>query len=140
MGYLDIPTGLFTYVNAGHNPPLIRRAGAQYEWLPCKPGFVLAGMEDMFYKQSEVTLAPGDALFLYTDGVTEAVNNENELFTDPGLLEAANSYLDLPLREFTVSIKREIDKFADGAEQADDITMLVLKMANTLRTNGLSEV
>jgi sigma-B regulation protein RsbU (phosphoserine phosphatase) len=84
-------------------------------------------MEDMFYKQHEVTLQPGDELFLYTDGVTEAVNNENELFTDPYLLEVANNYLDLPLKEFTISIKREIDKFAEGAEQADDITMLALR-------------
>jgi sigma-B regulation protein RsbU (phosphoserine phosphatase) len=86
-------------------------------------------MEDMFYKQSEITLNPGDELFLYTDGVTEAMNNENELFTDPKLLEAANSHLDLPLKEFAVSIKREIDMFADGAEQTDDITMLVLRIA-----------
>ncbi|MCL1819019.1 MAG: SpoIIE family protein phosphatase [Oscillospiraceae bacterium] len=127
MGYLDIPTGRVTYVNAGHNPPLIRREGENYDWLPTKPAFVLAGMEDMFYKQQEITLNPGDELFLYTDGVTEAVNNENELFTDPRLPETANRYLDLPLKEFTVSIKREIDKFAEGAEQADDITMLALR-------------
>jgi sigma-B regulation protein RsbU (phosphoserine phosphatase) len=59
--------------------------------------------------------------------VTEAVNQEDELFTDPRLLETANRYLDMPLKEFTVAIKNEIDKFADGAEQADDITMLVLR-------------
>jgi sigma-B regulation protein RsbU (phosphoserine phosphatase) len=128
MGYLDIPTGRFSYVNAGHNPPLIRRAGAQYQWLPTKPGFVLAGMEDMFYTQNDVTLNKGDELFLYTDGVTEAVNNENELFTDPKLLDVANKYLDLPLKDFTVAIKNEVDNFANGAEQADDITMLVLKI------------
>ncbi|MCL2488411.1 MAG: SpoIIE family protein phosphatase [Oscillospiraceae bacterium] len=128
MGYLDIPTGLFTYVNAGHNPPLIRRNGGSFEWLPTKPGFVLAGMEGMRYKQDEVTLSTGDELFLYTDGVTEAVNNSNELFSDPKLLEVANDCRGLPLKEFAASVKREIDTFADGAEQADDITMLVLKM------------
>jgi serine phosphatase RsbU (regulator of sigma subunit) len=127
LGYLDIPSGRFTYVNAGHNYPLIR-AGGSFEWLKTKPGFILAGMEDTFYKQHEMTLRPGDELFLYTDGVTEAFNNENELFGDPRLLEVANSYLGLPLREFTISIKREIDKFAQGAEQADDITMLVIRI------------
>ena len=127
MGYLDITCGKFTYVNAGHNPPLIRTGGGKYEFLKAKPGLVLAGMEDMFYKQGEVTLHKGDELFLYTDGVTEAMNNEYELFSDPRLVEVANNYTDLPLKEFSVSIKREIDKFAQGAEQADDITMLALR-------------
>jgi sigma-B regulation protein RsbU (phosphoserine phosphatase) len=129
LGYLDIPTGRFTYVNAGHNPPLIKR-GERFEWLKDKPGFVLAGMEDMFYKQYETALKTGDELFLYTDGVTEAVNKEDELFSDPRLLEVVNGYLNLPLKEFTISVKREIDKFADGAEQADDITMLALRYMN----------
>jgi sigma-B regulation protein RsbU (phosphoserine phosphatase) len=133
MGYLDIPAGRFTYVNAGHNPPLIRRNGGLFEWLPTKPGFVLAGMEGMLYKQNEVTLSAGDELFLYTDGVTEAVNNENELFTDPKLLEAANRYADLSVKELVAKIKEEVDTFAGGAEQADDITMLVLKMTEGTR-------
>lgn len=126
MGYLDIPSGRFTFVNAGHNPPLLR-SGGRFDWLDTKAGLVLAGMEDMLYRQGEITLQKGDELFLYTDGVTEAVNNKYELFTDPKLLEVANKYLDLPLKEFTTSIKHEIDAFADGAEQADDITMLALR-------------
>jgi len=131
MGYLDIPTGTFTYVNAGHNPPLLRRMGKEYEWLTAKPGFVLAGLEDMKYKQYEITLDAGDELFLYTDGVTEAVNKKNDLFSDPKLLEVANAYAGQPLKDFTVSIKTEIDKFADGAEQADDITMCVLRISES---------
>jgi len=133
MGYLDIPSGRFTFVNAGHNPPLIRSADEAYEWLVAKPGFVLAGMEDMKYKQHEITLDAGDELFLYTDGVTEAVNKKNELFSDPKLLEVANIYAGQPLKEFTVSVKLEIDKFADGAEQADDITMCVLRISEGTR-------
>ncbi|MCL2051497.1 MAG: SpoIIE family protein phosphatase [Lachnospiraceae bacterium] len=132
LGYLDIPTGKFTFVNAGHNPPLLKRDGEPWGWLKAKAGFVLAGDEDTFYRQHEITLQPGDELFLYTDGVTEAANNENELFTDPRLLETANSNINinLPHNEFAVSIKHKIDEFADGAEQADDITIL------TLRYNG----
>jgi serine phosphatase RsbU (regulator of sigma subunit) len=126
LGYLDIPGGRLTFVNAGHNYPLLR-SGESFDWLKTKPNFILAGMEDSFYKQHEAVLKPGDELFLYTDGVTEAVNNENELFGDQKLIEAANDSLDLPLKDFTVSIKREIDKFAQGAEQADDITMLALR-------------
>ena len=73
-GVLDIRTGRFTYVNAGHNPPLVSLGGGGYNWLKSRRGFVLAGMEDMHYKQQDITLAPGDSLFLYTDGVTEALN------------------------------------------------------------------
>jgi len=126
LGYLDIPSGTLTFVNAGHNPPLLR-SGGHFDWLKVKPEIVLAVREDAFYRQYEVILRHGDELLLYTDGVTEAVNNDNELFSDRRLLETVNNNLDLPLREFTVSLKCEIDKFAEGAEQADDITMLVLR-------------
>ncbi|MCL2254334.1 MAG: SpoIIE family protein phosphatase [Lachnospiraceae bacterium] len=129
MGFLDIPSGTFTYVNAGHNPPLIKRAGGDYEWLNVlKPGFVLAGMEDMVYRQGELNLSDGDMLFLYTDGVTEAVNAKNELFSDPRLLEAANRHKSTNFYDFIAQIISDIFIFAYGAEQADDITMLVLKI------------
>ncbi len=126
LGYLDIPSGKFAFVNAGHNPPLLK-TGGEYGWLKSKVGFVLAGMDDTFYTQNEITLNKGDELFLYTDGVTEAVNNDDALFGDPRLLETVNGNPDLPLKAFTESIKAEIDRFADGAEQADDITMLALR-------------
>ena len=126
LGYLDIPSGKFTFVNAGHNPPLLRTDGS-FKWLKEKPGFILGGMEDMTYTQHEVRLMKNDELFLYTDGLTEAANNENKLFSSKRLLETANSYLDLPLKDFTESVKKEIDTFADGAIQADDITMLIMR-------------
>lgn len=126
LGYLDISSGRFTYVNAGHNPPLLRSNG-QFDWLNTKPGFVLAGMEDTFYKEYEVNLIPGNELYLYTDGVTESMNNERELFDNPRLLETVNNNPDLPLKDFCTNIKSEIDRFAEGAEQADDITMLALR-------------
>jgi sigma-B regulation protein RsbU (phosphoserine phosphatase) len=126
MGYLDIPSGKFTCVNAGHNPPLIRRRD-KFEWLKIKRCFVLGGMEDARYQEEETVLNPGDQIFLYTDGVTEAVNTEQQLFTEARLLETAAAKKDCDLQEFVVSIKKEIDTFAGNAEQADDITMLVLK-------------
>jgi len=139
MGYLDIPSGKFTYVNAGHNPPLIKKEDGKYEFLKTKSGFVLAGMEDMVYKQQEIAFYPNDELFLYTDGVTEAVNHKYALFGDPRLLETTDKYIDLPPKEFTVSVKREIDKFADGAEQADDITMLVMRYVGIYHNELLIE-
>jgi len=126
FGVLEISSGKITYANAGHNPPLLKTNG-QFEWLNMEPSLFLAGMEDTFYKQCEITLKPGDELFLYTDGVTEAANNEEELFGDQRLLETVNRHLNLPLEEFTASIKKEIDKFAGSAEQTDDITMLAMR-------------
>jgi sigma-B regulation protein RsbU (phosphoserine phosphatase) len=126
MGFLDIADGRFTFVNAGHNPPLVR-AGGRYEWLRVKKGFVLAGMENMSYSQDEINLVAGDELFLYTDGVTEAMNNEHELFTEERLLHVMNINGGIGLKELLGSVKHSIDVFADGAEQADDVTMLSLR-------------
>jgi sigma-B regulation protein RsbU (phosphoserine phosphatase) len=84
-------------------------------------------MKGMAYRQHEIVMRPGDELFLYTDGITEAANPEYKLFGNQRLLDAANSYFDLPIEGFVASIKGEVDKFAQGAEQADDITMLSLR-------------
>jgi sigma-B regulation protein RsbU (phosphoserine phosphatase) len=130
LGYLDLPSGKFSFVNAGHNPPLLRSAAhsdGHFDWLRVKPGLVLAGLEDMAYQQHEVVLNPGDEVFLYTDGITEAANDEKMLFGNSRLLETANNNLGLPPSELAASIKSEVDKFEKGAEQADDVTMLVLR-------------
>ncbi len=130
MGLLEIETGKFTYVNAGHNPPLVARAGQSFEWLTTKPGFVLAGMEGMKYVQQEILLAPGDRVFLYTDGVTEAMNPAGALYSDPRLIDFFNS-ADMRGRDAVdtlAALRADIDRFADGAEQSDDITMLMLEV------------
>jgi sigma-B regulation protein RsbU (phosphoserine phosphatase) len=126
MGYLDIGTGKFLYVNAGHNPPILIESGGKCDTVRVKPGFVLAGFESTRYVEGELTMRRGDALFLYTDGITETVNPQNALFGQARLMETVNGNAHLPPREFTEEIRREIDVFADGAEQADDITMLAL--------------
>ncbi|MDR1495522.1 MAG: SpoIIE family protein phosphatase [Clostridiales Family XIII bacterium] len=126
MAYLDLRTGELTCVNAGHNHPLLTRAG-KFEWVKLNPGFVLAGMEGMKYRQETLVMKPGDVLYLYTDGVTEAVNKDNELWGDTRLKDAVGKYRDVSVNELTSRIQEEIDGFADGAEQADDITMLVLR-------------
>jgi len=128
MGILEIGSGKFMYVNAGHNPPVIKKSEGNYEWLVTKPGFVLAGMEGMRYRQDEIVLEQGDTLYMYTDGVTEATNAENELFTDPRLLDVLNNHKADNLAELLSSVKKEIDLFVKEAPQFDDITMLALKI------------
>ncbi len=130
MGILEIKTGKFTYVNAGHNPPMLKHAGKGYDWLKSKAGFVLAGMENINYHQNEINLEPGDRVYLYTDGVTEAVNHDNELFGDSRLLKVMNNKKDSNLTELLSYVKEEIDIFAGNKEQFDDITMLAIEYKN----------
>ncbi len=90
MGILDITTGNMQFANAGHNPPLIKRADGSFEYLKTRGGFVLAGMEGVRYRSGELKLGSGDRIFLYTDGVTEATNIENQLYGEERLLNFIN--------------------------------------------------
>ena len=89
---------------------------------------MLAGLEGMRYKEEKISLAKGDRLFLYTDGVTEANNPAGELFGDDRLLESLNKNAMLPLDQLLSGVKASMDTFASGAEQFDDITMMVLEV------------
>ena len=128
IGYYNWASGRLVYVNAGHNPPLIKKRGEGYRFLRSKPGFFLAFMEDAEFREEKITLEAGDVLYLYTDGVTEAMNPEDEQFSDPRLMAVMNKYVDNPIEELLPSVKQEIDDFVRGAEQSDDITMLALKV------------
>ncbi len=127
QGGIDLSTGLVRFANAGHNPPLVKHGDGKFEFLRSRPGFVLAGMEDMQYKAQEVQLAPGDILYLYTDGVTEATNAENELFGEERLLNALNARDFEKTDEICTYIKSEVDAFVGDAPQFDDITMLAFR-------------
>ncbi|WP_418455773.1 SpoIIE family protein phosphatase [Allofournierella sp.] len=126
MGILQISTGHMAYVNAGHNPPLLRRGGGGYEYLHARPGFVLAGMEGMRYRQAELDLAPGDALYLYTDGVTEATDARDELYGEERLQNVLNAHQEAAPEALLPAVKADIDAFVGTAPQFDDITMLGL--------------
>lgn len=127
MGILDLTTGQFVYVNAGHNPPLLMRSGENFEYLKSRAGFVLAGMEGIRYRQAELTLLPGDRLYLYTDGVTEATDIHAELYGEDRLQNALNQYKTLPIQEMCSGIKSSVYEFFGEADQFDDITMLAIE-------------
>ncbi|MCI8726737.1 MAG: SpoIIE family protein phosphatase [Hungatella sp.] len=126
-GVLDLETGEFFYVNAGHEVPYINRAGEGYQPYKVRPGFVLAGMEDMRYKEGSLILQPGDRIFLYTDGVPEATNRENELYGNERLYRILNQNKDRTPKELLPEIKADVDLFVGEAPQFDDITMLCLE-------------
>lgn len=129
LGILEINTGRFTTVCAGHNPPLIMRAMGEIEWLRSEGGFVLAGIPGVVYSQSEWQLKTGDKIFLYTDGVTEAFNPEAAMFGEKRLKECVSSTFARNANLYTLLsyIRGEVEIFAGSAEQSDDITMLVLE-------------
>ena len=125
MGILDIPTGKLQFANAGHNPPLLKKADGSFEYLKTRAGFVLAGMEGVRYRAGEITLTQGDRLFLYTDGVTEATNVDNKLYGEGRLVEFMNKNLTLEATKLLPQLKMDIDQFVGEAPQFDDITMLI---------------
>ncbi|MBO7152152.1 MAG: SpoIIE family protein phosphatase [Clostridia bacterium] len=126
MGILNTETGVLQFANAGHNPPLIKKADGSFEYLKTRAGFVLAGMEGIRYRASELTLGKGDRLFLYTDGVTEATNTENKLYGEARLLEYFNENSKVKAEDLLPMLKANIDEFVGEAPQFDDITMLML--------------
>ena len=128
LGILNLKTGILTYVNAGHNAPLLRRKNGTYEYLEMDPGFVLAGLEGIPYESAQLTLGAGDTLFLYTDGVTEALNPAQELYGEDRLRSALNvdAGRNTAVEILLPYIHAELEAFAQDAEQADDITMLGL--------------
>ncbi len=125
-GILDTGTGEVRYANAAHNPPvIIDSQGIRY--LIPKPGFPLGPMQDPVYETERITMQPGDTLFLYTDGITEAKNPEDKLYGESQLLSALQSAPKEDLAEMIHYIRREVTRYADGAPQSDDVTMIAIK-------------
>ena len=125
MGILDLTTGNIQFANAGHNPPLLKRADGSFEYLKTRAGFVLAGMEGIRYRAGDLTLKPGDRLFLYTDGVPEATNTDNQLYGEDRLLAFMNQNASMEATGLLPALKANIDEFVGEAPQFDDITMLM---------------
>ena len=131
-GVLDLVTGEFNFVNAGHEMPFICKAGEDFVAHKIRPGFVLAGMEGMRYRAGSMTLEPGDKLFQYTDGVTEATSADNELYGMERLANVLNRVKDGKPDEILPAVKADIDAFVGEAPQFDDITMLCLEYKNRM--------
>lgn len=136
LGVLDTQTGVLTYVNAGHNPPLVKCNNGGFEYLRTRPNFILAGMKGTRYKKHETTLEAGDEIFVYTDGVTEAADSENNLYGE-GRLKAVLSSSHKTAKDLCKIVRTDITEFVKGAEQSDDITMLCVKLNGLKRQTEL---
>ena len=138
IGILDLRNGKIEYVNAGHNPPLIySNKTGKYTYLKTKPNFVLAGMKDTKYNKGELQIEPGDKILLYTDGVIEATNTQNELYGEDRLINYLNEHSNLDVKETIMGIKNDVDSFVGTMEQFDDITMLELLYKEKREDNSL---
>jgi sigma-B regulation protein RsbU (phosphoserine phosphatase) len=126
-GIIDLRTGHIDFASAGHNPPAIRHKDGSVEFIPSKAGLVMAAMESTVYKLQTCEMKKGDTLFLYTDGVTEATDSNNQLFNNDRLIEALKKSGNMNTADTCSFVKKEIDSFVKDAPQFDDITMLAIK-------------
>jgi len=124
MAILDINTGKGVAANAGHEHPVIRRKDGDYELVVYRHSPAVATMEGMRFREHEFELNPGDRLFVYTDGVPEAINEKKEFYGTDRLLDVLNADQDATIHELLVEVREDISKFAGKAEQFDDITMM----------------
>ena len=131
MGFLDTGTGLVRFVNAGHNPPVLIRGG-KASFIQQKANMVLAMMEGLRYKEQQLQLEPGDILYLYTDGATEATAPGDRMFGNDRLLALLSDDFgtgDEACRKICETVRKRIDDFAEGEPQFDDITQVCLYYA-----------
>ena len=130
MGMLDLKTGKFIFVNGGHNPPMIYNSQENsFSYLQVEENCVLGLMGEMDYIQQEVNLDKGDIIYLYTDGVTEAMDENNNQYGETRLSEVLNEIdktADLP--DILEKVSASISKHVGNAEQSDDITMLIVRL------------
>lgn len=129
---VNLLNGNTSFVNAGHNPSLIKRQGMDYSYLEIDNNIVLGAFNDFSYKKVEDKLSAGDKMFLYTDGVTEAMNSNQELYGEQKLRDILNINKDYELKDVVNAVKQDIKTYAGEEEQSDDITVI------TFKYNGLS--
>ncbi len=128
LGILDLETGDCVYCSAGHNPPIIKRKTGETSRLSSKPNFIVGRRDNISYSQHHIILDPGDCIVMYTDGVTEAMNGEGELFGDERLLSFTEAY---PVEDsFTKKPREKVFDFMGEAEQNDDISIACLSFSN----------
>jgi sigma-B regulation protein RsbU (phosphoserine phosphatase) len=126
-GVLDLRTGELRFSNAGHNPPLLISAQGEVREIPTRPGLVLGYLPPFKYVEETATLAPGDVLFLYTDGISEATNLSDELFSVERLKGALADSAGGSASTIARATIAAVEKFVGEAPQSDDLTLLCFK-------------
>lgn len=125
-GILNIHTGDVVFCNGGHNRPILIGKRGGVSMLPLTGGLVLGVMSDAVYAEKTIKLEPGDSLFLYTDGINEAMDPDNDPYGDPRLLDTCRAMTGKNPRQMVDAMAQSVSTFVKGALQSDDITMLAL--------------
>lgn len=128
---LNVKTGELVYANAGHNPPLVySKEDDQYKYIKLKSNFILAAINNIKFRNESMVLKKGERIFCYTDGVTESMDIHNSLYSEDRLLHTLNKedVKSSSIQSILDYVKKDVDKFSDGVQQADDITMLSIEM------------
>lgn len=124
MAIIEVSTGKGVAINAGHEHPVLKRKDGNYELVKYRHSPAVATMDGIKFKQHDFEIAPGDRIFVYTDGVPEATSSENELYGTDRLLEALNKNPDADPEEVLKNVNDSVNEFVNGAEQFDDMTMM----------------
>lgn len=126
LGILEISSGKLTASNAGHEYPMVMHPGRGFEMLKDKHGLVIGGMSGIKYSEYDILLEPGSKVFVYTDGLPEATDPENNMFGMQRILEELNKDPDADIRQLIENVQKGVDSFVKDAEQFDDLTMMCL--------------
>jgi sigma-B regulation protein RsbU (phosphoserine phosphatase) len=126
-GILDVASGRIVYTNAGHNPPAVLRHAGGVELLESGRSPALGIEEEVRYEVFDAKLDPGDSLFLYTDGVTEAMNGQEEMFSEDRLCAELGAAFVGSAAELATAMLQKVTAFSGDVPQADDIAVLVLR-------------
>lgn len=140
LGILNLRDGTLLTTNAGHNPPLLKRQDGQFEWLTAKDGPLVGAIQGIAFKETTIQLGPGDELFLYTDGVTEADNRRRELFGNDRLKTVLAKSQAVSVVDRLGEVMQAVRTFAGEVPQADDITMLGLRYHGVTPSNVAAPV
>ncbi|MBW1803143.1 MAG: serine/threonine-protein phosphatase, partial [Deltaproteobacteria bacterium] len=127
LGILNIRTGKVVYCNGGHNPPYIIRSDGGVAAVESTHGMALGVMEDFVYNSKSFTLGKGESLFIYTDGVTEAMNGEEELYSEERLEAALIDLQEASVTDIIGNLMKTIHRFSRDVPQSDDITMMMIR-------------
>lgn len=130
VGIININTGKITYINCGHNQPLLKTNNGEYRYMDANPNIVLGAFENTEFNVLESQLNAGDTIFTYTDGITEALNAEEKMYGEERLKNCLNKYHDDDIYKLAADVKNDILQYTNSVQQSDDLTMLIFKYNN----------
>ena len=138
VGIVNVNTGKIVFINCGHNPPLIKQKNGEYKYLNLESNIVLGAFDSAKFEVSEMQLKAGDEIFIYTDGITEAVNAFDEQYGEERLLKTINNIYSDDTKIILEGVKQNVKEFAQGVAQSDDMTMLIFKYCGKNPSNKKS--